>query len=102
MKETIFALALAIVLLSPFLWILGSAIKYEWMLYRASKRRLVDCDVNAYCDRLTEILGKIEESHENGYTDTTLEVFVQIFGEENIKSILKRHLSESKKNNRVI
>lgn len=102
MKETIFALALVIILLSPFLWILGSFIKYEWVMYRASKRCLAECDVNAYCDRLTEILGKIEESHENGYTDTTLEVFVQIFGEDHIKSILKRHVSESKKCNKVI
>lgn len=102
MKQTIFALALVIIFLSPFLWILGSYIKYEWMIYRAKKRCLAECDVGAYCDRLREILAEIDKSHENGYTDTTLEVFVQIFGEEHIKSILNRHLSESKKNNKVI
>lgn len=102
MKQTIFALALAVILLSPFLWIFVSYIKYEWMLHRAKKRCLAECDVNTYCNRLNEMLGKIEESHKNGYTDTTLEAFVQIFGEEHIKSILNRHLSESKKNNKVI
>lgn len=102
MKETIFALALVIIFLSPFFWIFVSYIKYEWMMYSAKKRCLADCDVNAYCDRLTELLKKIDESHEKGYTDTTLEAFVQIFGEDNVKSILKRHLNESKKNNKVI
>jgi hypothetical protein len=102
MKQTIFALALVAIFLSPFLWILGSFVKYEWMLYRAKKRCLADCDVNTYCNRLTDMINKIDESHTNGYTDTTLEVFVQIFGEEHIKSILNRHLSESKKINKVI
>lgn len=102
MKETIVALVLVIILLSPFLWILVSFIKYEWMLHRAKKRCLAECDVNAYCDRIKEMLDKIEESRTNGYTDTTLEVFVQIFGEEHIKGILNRHLSESKKSNKVI
>jgi len=102
MKQTIFALALVIMFLSPFLWVLGSYIKYEWMLYRAKKRCLSECDVDAYCDRLREMLAEIEKSHEDGYTDTTLEAFVQIFGEEHIKSILNRHLSESEKNNKVI
>jgi len=102
MKQTIFALALVIIFLSPFLWVLWSFIKYEWMLYRAKKRCLAECDVDAYCDRLREMLAEIEKSHEDGYTDTTLEVFVQIFGEEHIKSILNRHLSESEKKNKVI
>lgn len=102
MKQTIFALALMAIFLSPFLWILGAFIKHEWMLYRAKKRCLAGCDVDTYCDRLRGVLAEIDKSHENGYTDTTLEVFVQIFGEEHIKSILNRHLAESKKINKVI
>lgn len=102
MKQTIFALVLTLVLLSPILLVFGSFIRYEWGLYRARKKSLANCDVTAYCDRLSDIIKKIDESHENGYGDSTLELFVKIFGEDYLKGLLQRHLTESKKKSKAI
>lgn len=102
MKETIFALVLTIVLLSPILWIFGSFIRYEWKLYRARKRSLSNCDVSAYCERLNDIIQKMDDASENGYTDTTLEAFVKIFGEGHLRDLLKRHITESKKKKKAV
>lgn len=102
MKQTIFALVFTLALLSPIIWVFVSFIRYEWGVYRSKKRALSACDVTEYCERLDEILKKIDESRDNGYSDTTLDVFVHIFGEDYVRGLLKRHMAESKKKSKVI
>lgn len=104
MKETIFALSLTLILLSPFLYVIYSGVKYIWNARKVKRGLTTEMartkteDVDDYCERIRFAIHKIE----NGVFDETAELFVDMYGADVVVGILKRHLSESEKKNKVI
>ena len=104
MKETIFAVTLTLILLSPFLYIMYAGIKYIWKTRKIKNEFNLGVasdeveDVDAYCERIRGVIYKIER----GVFDETSKLFADIYGVEFLVDILNRHLKASEEKNEKI